>query len=307
MSEISNFIILTDKKNSENDTSAHIITLLEILSNLDIDVSLISTEEIRTSLLDHTLFRKENKKATVVLNRLSSTNKNAFKVARNLSRLGWNIVDSPEKSWIAANKEKQYKTFKSENLPGVPTHVVSTPFDLKTFESRTKKQFGFGYPRVLKPTRGSSGRDVIKVDEKTQYLEGLFELFGKGFNKVLVQPFVGQPGNEQDLRVHVINNTPRLITRRKAQKGNWKTNLAEDALVSVEDITDHKEAVFLARKAAEITGLLWCCVDFLVGEDGKLYICELNPTPGIAKTVKQLGSGCMEPLVEEFIYHCKNR
>jgi len=153
---------------------------------------------------------------------------------------------------------------------GVPTPGVRVALDgqagLEAIES-------MGYPVVLKPTVGSWGRLVARVNDRDA-AEALLEhrqTLGSAQHHVFyIQEHIKKPG--RDIRVFVVGGEPIAgITR---QSEHWVTNTARGATAVGLEVSD--ELRELSINAARATGADIVAVDFLECPIRGLLVNELN-------------------------------
>lgn len=119
---------------------------------------------------------------------------------------------------------------------------------------------------VIKPLFGSQGQGVRLVDESLplpmdKHVDGVFYL----------QSFVKAT---HDYRVFVVNNKAIAAMRRSGE--GWLHNVALGAKCEAIDAADILELAVQAAKAMDIA---YCGVDIIRGEDGMLYVLEVNSIP----------------------------
>ena len=120
---------------------------------------------------------------------------------------------------------------------------------------------------IIKPLFGSQGRGVRLVDASKlplpmdAYVDGVFYLQ----QKITAT---------HDFRVLIVNNQPVAAMRRSGQ--NWLHNVAQGATCEKSTEADVQEIAVQAAKALAID---YCGVDVIRGQDGKLWVLEINSIP----------------------------
>lgn len=166
---------------------------------------------------------------------------------------------------------------------GVPTPRVCVAVDE---ESALLAVESIGYPAVLKPTIGSWGRLVARVNDRDA-AEAIIEhraTLGSAQQGVFyVQEFIDKPG--RDLRVFVVGGEPiAAIARRSA---HWVTNTARGA--TAEGIAITEELGDLCRRAALTCHADVVAIDLLECPQRGLLVNELNHSMEFRNSVQTTG------------------
>lgn len=132
---------------------------------------------------------------------------------------------------------------------------------------------GIGYPAVLKPTVGSWGRLVARVNDRDAaeaVIEHRDTLGSVGQGVFYVQEHINKPG--RDIRVFVVGGEPIAAIARAS--AHWVTNTARGAKASGLEI--NAELGGLCRRAAAAVGADVVAVDVLECPRRGYLINELN-------------------------------
>ncbi len=132
---------------------------------------------------------------------------------------------------------------------------------------------GIGYPAVLKPTVGSWGRLVARVNDRDAaeaVIEHRDTLGSVGQGVFYVQEHINKPG--RDIRVFVVGGEPIAAIARAS--AHWVTNTARGAKASGLEI--NAELGGLCRRAAAAVGADVVAVDVLECPQRGYLINELN-------------------------------
>ena len=174
---------------------------------------------------------------------------------------------------------------------GVPTPRTGVAFDT---ESATALAERFGYPVVLKPTVGSWGRMVSRLNDRDA-LEAVLEhketLGGSAHRVFYLQEFVQKPG--RDIRAFVVGNAVVAAIYRTSE--HWVTNTARGAVASNCPLTPELTETALAAAAAVGGGVL--AVDLLESDRG-LLVNEVNHTMEFRNSVTTTGVDIPARVVE---------
>lgn len=126
---------------------------------------------------------------------------------------------------------------------------------------------------VLKPIFGGEGRGLIRLDD-----EGFAERVCKSLVQLgavlYVQEFIPHAG--ADLRLFVLGD--RVLGMKRSNASDWRTNVSRGA--TTEPLEVSSDLARLAQTAAAAVGAPIAGVDLLPGNDGELYVLEVNAVPG---------------------------
>jgi len=143
-----------------------------------------------------------------------------------------------------------------------------------------------GYPAVLKPTVGSWGRLVARLNDRDS-AEAVLEhreLLGSVQQQVIyVQEHIDKPG--RDIRVFVVGGEPIAAIMRSSE--HWVTNTARGATAVGLDISDGLREISI--NAAACTGADLVAVDLLECPDRGLLVNELNHSMEFRNSIETTG------------------
>ena len=214
----------------------------------------------------------------VVLERCISQTR-GLAISRIFTALGARVLNTPEVIEICGDK---LATNAALARARVPTPRTGVAFGT---ESAVKLAERFGYPVVLKPTVGSWGRMVSKLNDQDA-LEAVLEhkeVLGGPQHKVFyLQEFVRKPG--RDIRVFVVGGEVVAAIYRTSEY--WVTNTARGAVAS--NCALYGELVQTALAAAQAVGGGVLAVDVLESERG-LLVNEVNHTMEFRNSVSTTG------------------
>jgi [lysine-biosynthesis-protein LysW]--L-2-aminoadipate ligase len=132
-----------------------------------------------------------------------------------------------------------------------------------------------GYPAVLKPTVGSWGRLLSRVNDRDAaeaILEHKALLGGVQHGVFFIQEYVDKP--QRDLRTFVVGD--RVICGISRRSEHWITNTARGG--AAENLTITPEIQRLSVAAAHAVGGGILAVDLLEHPGGRLLVNEVNYT-----------------------------
>lgn len=184
---------------------------------------------------------------------------------------------------------------------GVPTPRVVAALDAGSALAAIES---IGYPAVLKPTVGSWGRLLARVNDRDA-AEALIEhkaTLGSYQHSVFyVQEHVDKPG--RDLRVFVVGSqTICGITR---ESDHWITNTARGGRASALEITPSLQN--LCARAASAVGGGVLAIDLLESPDGRLLVSEINHTMEFRNSIEPTGVDIPGRIVDHAIEIARRR
>ncbi len=178
-------------------------------------------------------------------------------------------VNRPEVLDLAGDKIRTSLCLAEHGVPTPRTQVALSP------EAAIRAVEAIGYPAVLKPSVGSWGRLMAKVDDResaVQLIEHKSALPAPIHSIFYVQEYVPKP--DRDLRVFVVGEEPVAAMYRRSTE--WRTNAARGGSVEAAPLTP--ELTELSLRAARAVGGGVLAVDLMESPNG-LVVHEVNPTP----------------------------
>ena len=183
---------------------------------------------------------------------------------------------------------------------GVPTPPARVAF---TVEAALVAVEELGYPCVVKPTVGSWGRLVARLNDRDA-AEAVLEhkaLLGGALHKVLyLQAYIEKPG--RDLRAFVLDGQTAAVIGRRS--GHWITNTARGA--RAEAVVVSGELASICARAAGAVGGGALAVDLLEGPEG-LLVNEVNSTMEFRNSVAPTGVDIPSLLVDHALALAERR
>ena len=167
---------------------------------------------------------------------------------------------------------------------GVPTPNATVAFSKDAAMNALDRN---GFPKIIKPTVGSWGRMVSKIndmDSAEGIIEGREAMYP--IHQVhFLEEFVERP--PRDIRAIVIGDTVPAAIYRNSSDGNWKTNTHLGGSAETCKITNELEEICLKAKNAvqgEIVG-----VDLMESNEKGLVVHEINNTTEFRNVVRVTG------------------
>ncbi len=210
-----------------------------------------------------------------VLQRCVSYYRNVHSTAA-LEGMGVNVINCLQTGIFAGNKLYTHMLLKKL---GVPTPYATVAFSKESALEALEKQ---GYPKVIKPTVGSWGRMISKLNDRDA-AEGIIE------NRESMYPiyqihyleeFVKRP--PRDIRAIMVGDEIVAAIYRNSE--NWKTNMALGGRAEKCEVSSEMEEICIKAKNAvqgQIVG-----VDLMESDERGLVVHEVNNTTEYKNTVR---------------------
>lgn len=185
---------------------------------------------------------------------------------RFLRDLGIPTVNSYEATITCDNKFLTSMALRQAGVPSLRTLIAYTPTSALQAIER------IGYPAVLKPTAGSWGRLLAKINDR-EAAEAVLEhkeVLGSYHHSIFyIQEYVPKKGG--DIRAFVVGD--RVIGASYRTSDHWITNVARGASTTPCDVTRAMQDIALS--AAQAVGGEILGVDLVETEAG-LKVIEIN-------------------------------
>ena len=212
-----------------------------------------------------------------VLQRCVSYYRNLHSTAA-LEGLGANVINCLNTAVCAGNKLFTHMLLKKK---GIKTPFASIAFSKENAIEILEK---FGYLQVIKPTIGSWGRMIAKINDKEsgEYIIDNRETMHPIYQIHYIEEFVKRP--PRDIRAIMIGDAIVAAIYRYSGSKNWKTNMALGGKAEECKITNEMEQIcFKARDAVhgQILG-----IDMMESQDRGLLVHEINNTTEYKNTVR---------------------
>ena len=178
------------------------------------------------------------------------------------------------------DKVRTSSLLQAASVPTPETRVASTP------EAALLAIEELGYPVVMKPTVGSWGRLIARINDRDA-AEALLEhkrTLGSYQHSIFyLQRYVDKP--ERDIRAFVAGGRTLCAIYRRAP--HWITNTARGA--STENCPVTPEIDDLCRRAARAVGSGLLAVDLVEDRDRGLLVLEVNHTMEFRNSISPTG------------------
>lgn len=204
----------------------------------------------------------------LILERCVSTSRGLYLLAI-LNAWGIHTLNSHHTALICSDKLRTTLALAQFNIPQPQTRVAFTP------ESAIETINAIGYPAVLKPTTGSWGRLLARVNDR-ETAESIIEhrqtLGDYTHHTYYAQAYVNKP--QRDIRAFVLGDRTLCAIYRHAE--HWITNTARGGTASNCPITPDIDAI--CRQTAQAVGGGILAIDLLESPEHGLLINEVNHT-----------------------------
>jgi [lysine-biosynthesis-protein LysW]--L-2-aminoadipate ligase len=210
-----------------------------------------------------------------VLQRCVSYYRNVHSTAA-LEGMGANVINSLQTGIFAGNKLYTHMLLKKV---GVPTPYATVAFSKESALEALDKQ---GYPKVIKPTVGSWGRMISKLNDRDA-AEGIIENRENMYPIYQIhylEEFVKRP--PRDIRAIMVGDKVVAAIYRNSE--NWKTNMALGGRAEKCEVSNEMEEICIKAKNAvqgQIVG-----VDLMESDERGLVVHEVNNTTEYKNTVR---------------------
>jgi len=211
-----------------------------------------------------------------ILQRCVSYYRNVHSTAA-LEGMGATVINGLETGLLAGNKLYAHMLMQK---CGVPVPQASVAFSK---EAALDAMDSSGYPRIIKPTVGSWGRMISKINDRDA-AQGILEMRESMYPIYQIhylEEFVKRP--PRDIRAIVVGDSVVAAIYRSSGNGEWKTNMALGGKADPCPVTSEMEEICIKAKNAvqgHIVG-----VDLMEGQNG-LLVHEVNNTTEFKNTVR---------------------
>lgn len=214
-----------------------------------------------------------------VLQRCVSYYRNVHSTAA-LEGLGARVINPHLTGVLAGNKLYAHMLLRKAGVP-VPRATVSFSRDAALCSLDT-----MGYPAVIKPTVGSWGRMISKLNDAEAagaILEGRERMYPI-YHVHYIEEFVKRP--PRDIRAIMVGREVVAAIYRTSGDGMWKTNTALGGTAETCPVTP--EMAEICARASDTVGGQIVGVDLMEAESG-LVVHEINNTTEFKNTVRVTG------------------
>jgi [lysine-biosynthesis-protein LysW]--L-2-aminoadipate ligase len=248
--------------------------LIEAAKKNSIEIEMVDCKKLFINL------NENMQEFRTVLQRCVSYYRNIHSTA-TLEGLGSRVINCLNTGILAGNKLFTHMLLQKE---GIPTPDATIAFSRDAAIESLEKN---GYPKIIKPTVGSWGRMVSKLNDKDS-AEGIIdsrESMHPVYQMYFLEEFVQRP--PRDIRAIVIGNKVSAAIYRNTDGVNWKTNTHLGGSAETCEVSNEMEDICIKAKNAvqgEIVG-----VDLMESNDKGLVVHEINNTTEFRNVVRVTG------------------
>jgi len=245
--------------------------LLEAGKKNNINIQMVNCKKLALNL------EKNPEDYGVVIQRCVSYYRNLHSTAA-LEGLGVKVINCLNTGVFAGNKLFTHMLLKKF---GVPTPDATVAFSKEAALQALETQ---GFPKIIKPTVGSWGRLISKLNDK-ESADGIIESRENMYpiHQIhYLEEFVKRP--PRDIRAIMVGDKIVAAIYRTSGNGNWKTNMALGGIAEPCKVTSEMEEMCIKAKNAvqgDIVG-----VDLMESDEKGLVVHEVNNTTEYKNTVR---------------------
>ena len=245
--------------------------LLEAGKRNGITIRMVDCKKLSLNL------EQEPEEYGVVIQRCVSYYRNLHSTAA-LEGMGVKVINCLNTGILAGNKLFTHMLLQKSQVP-TPYATVAFSKDAALDALDAK-----GYPMVIKPTVGSWGRLISKLNDRDSaeaVIEGRENMYPI-YQIHYLEEFVKRP--PRDIRAIMVGDKIVAAIYRTSGDGNWKTNMALGGTATQCNVTSNMEEICIKAKNAvqgDIVG-----VDLMESDERGLVVHEVNNTTEYKNTVR---------------------
>ena len=248
--------------------------LIESAKKNDINLEMVDCKNLFVNLNDKKSFDGP------VLQRCVSYYRNLHSTAA-IEGQGTKVVNCLNTGIFAGNKLFTHMLLQKA---GVSTPNATVAFSKDSALEALEKN---GFPKIIKPTVGSWGRMVSKINDMDA-AEGIIdgrEAMYPIHQVHFLEEFVERP--PRDIRVIVIGDNVAAGIYRNSGDGNWKTNTHLGGSAEICEISNELEDICIKAKDAVYGDIVG--IDLMESKDKGMVVHEINNTTEFRNVVRVTG------------------
>lgn len=261
--------------------------IMEELTRRGITFDSIDDRQVNFTLSDSSCWKQYD----LILERCVS-NSRALSVLNILNNWGIPTVNTARSAGICSDKLATNLAFNKAQIPTPEVRIAFTP------ESALSAIEEIGYPVVLKPTIGSWGRLLSKINDREAaetVLEHKSTLGSVNHSIFYIQEYIDKPG--RDIRTFVVGD--KTICGITRSSNHWITNTARGG--SADNFPISPEIDRLSFAAAQAVGGGVLAIDILEAHDGRYLVNEVNYTMEFRNSIAPTGVNIPGEIVDYII------
>jgi len=248
--------------------------LIEAAKKNNFDLEMVDCKKLSIDLNERSIIDNP------VLQRCVSYYRNLHSTAA-LEGQGVQVVNCLNTGVFAGNKLFTHMLLQKA---GVSTPNATVAFSKDSALESLKKN---GFPKIIKPTVGSWGRMVSKINDMDG-AEGIIdgrEAMYPIHQVHFLEEFVERP--PRDIRVIVIGDNVAAGIYRNSGDGNWKTNTHLGGSAEICEISNELEDICIKAKDAVYGDIVG--IDLMESKDKGMVVHEINNTTEFRNVVRVTG------------------
>ena len=248
--------------------------LIEAAKKNNFDLEMVDCKKLSIDLNEQSIIDNP------VLQRCVSYYRNLHSTAA-LEGQGVQVVNCLNTGVFAGNKLFTHMLLQKA---GVSTPNATVAFSKDSALESLKKN---GFPKIIKPTVGSWGRMVSKINDMDG-AEGIIdgrEAMYPIHQVHFLEEFVERP--PRDIRVIVIGDNVAAGIYRNSGDGNWKTNTHLGGSAEICEISNELEDICIKAKDAVYGDIVG--IDLMESKDKGMVVHEINNTTEFRNVVRVTG------------------
>lgn len=193
----------------------------------------------------------------------------------------YNVQNFPSYNWHWANKFETYLAITEMGLISAkaPKTLAIGHYTNPDQIIKTALLYFETFPLILKPTQGSRGDGVMKVDSEQELKDALNDVHYKTKNYFVIQEFVESETNF-DVRVITLRgNIIGAMKRTSTDPQEFRNNLSLGGSAESYDYKDDHDLQHFIRDFHTRVSLFSTGFDFMYDHDGNLFMIELTTLP----------------------------
>lgn len=209
----------------------------------------------------------------------------AIELLKNYEKNGIIMYPNISALLICRHKDIFYNKCREINVSIPDTYIIDLNeklnLDFITFEG----------PYICKPSVGSGGEGIIKVDTKEDLINIVTLIQKKKLekehylDKIIIQKFIkNKLGYPISTRIYVLNNKVTCSTKIYSKLPGVISNVISGGVVIPNVATEQEKQ--LALKVCNHVGLEFTAMDLVHDENNNPYVLEANVSPHVFKTHK---------------------
>jgi ribosomal protein S6--L-glutamate ligase len=218
-------------------------------------------------------------------------------ILKRLEKQGAKLLNSPESMELCNDKLMTQIVLNSAGIKSPYSVMIQGLDEIETVVAKLEEEKKIKYPFVIKTLRGTHGIGVMKVDSRSS-LVSVCQLLAKEGLDFMLQEFCK---HERSARIIMIG-TEMLAANLRGQpkeKDEFRTNSHLGSETEIYKPSD--DELNVARQIVELFGCNFCAIDYLITEDKKIIVLEVNGSPGLEAIQKNWPDKNLPKTVIEYI------